>query len=75
MEACYEYLGCDKKDCIMYARRDNKPCWEVEGTLCNYDGIASAREKHAHEKKEVACAASACIYYEAFSQHKQDGIL
>ena len=32
MEPCYEYLGCDKKDCIMHGRKKTKLCWEVEGT-------------------------------------------
>ena len=65
MEACYEYLGCDKQGCIMHGRKDNKRCWEVEGTLCSYHGIQIVREDHAGKEKEVACARSYCIYYEA----------
>ncbi len=65
MEACYEYLGCDKQDCIMHGRKDNENCWEVEGTLCNHPGIQAVREKLAGKKKEDACARSACIYYQA----------
>ena len=65
MEACYEYLGCDMQDCIMHGRKDNKRCWEVEGTLCNHPGIQIIREKLAGKNKEDACARSACIYYKA----------
>jgi hypothetical protein len=47
MEACYDYLGCKAGDCSMFGRKDNKHCWEVEGTLCNHHGIQLAREKFA----------------------------
>jgi len=65
MEACYEYLGCDKQDCVMHGRKDGKRCWEVEETLCNHAGIELWKERLAGEKKEVACARSSCIYYRA----------
>ena len=64
MEACYEYLGCDADDCPMHGRKDNKHCWEVEGTLCNHHGIQLVREELAG-RKEDACAGSGCIYYKA----------
>ncbi len=64
MEACYEYLGCNKEECIMHRRKDNKPCWEVEGTLCNHQGIQLMRDK-LDGKKEDACIRSGCIYYKA----------
>ena len=65
MEACYEYLGCDKKECIMYGRKDTKRCWEIEGTLCNHPGIQIVRDRLAGKKKEEACIRSGCIYYKA----------
>ena len=69
MEACYEYLGCGKKDCVLFGRKD-KLCWEVEGTLCNHRGIQIMREKLAG-KKEDACARSGCIYYKAAKKHER----
>jgi hypothetical protein len=64
MEPCYEYLGCDKKDCIMHGRKDTNSCWEVEGTLCNHTCIKIVRDKIAG-KKEDACNCFGCIYYKA----------
>jgi len=64
MEPCYEYLGCDKKDCIMHGRKDTNRCWKVEGTLCNHPGIQIVMEKLAG-KKEDACNRSGSIYYKA----------
>jgi len=64
METCHEYLRCDKQDCIMYGREDNKRCWETEGTLCNHKGIQIMRNK-LEGTKETACAGSGCIYYKA----------
>lgn len=63
MEECYEYLGCDKKDCVMYGRKDGTRCWEAEGTLCNHIGVKLAMEERTG-KKEDACAESGCIYYQ-----------
>ena len=51
MEACYEYLGCDKAECIMHGRKDTKCCWEIEGTLCNHPGIKIVRGETAGKKK------------------------
>lgn len=65
METCHEYLGCNNRDCKMYGRKDNKRCWEVEGTLCNHHGIEIAMEKLTGKKKEEACALASCIYYKA----------
>ena len=62
MEPCYEYLGCDKKDCIMYGRKDTNRCWEIEGTLCNHLGIQIMRDIHKGKKEDV-CDHSGCIYY------------
>ncbi len=64
MEACYEYLGCDKQECIMHGQKGNNNCWEVDGTLCNHEGIEIVRSKHGGQK-ENACARSNCIYYKA----------
>ena len=64
MEACDEYLGCKKRECVMHGRKDGQPCWAVEGTLCSHVGIELVREFHAAKKKEEACAFS-CIYYQA----------
>jgi len=60
MEECYEYLGCDKEDCVMHGLKGKK-CWEVEGTLCNHLGIKLIRDKYT--KTEESCARSGCIYY------------
>ena len=58
MEKCYEYLGCDKYDCVMHGSSDDIECWEVEGTLCNHQGLELI--KNIDKEK---CAY--CIYYEA----------
>ena len=68
MESCYEYLGCAKKECIMYRQKDTTHCWEVEGTLCNHRGIQIMREKLAGTKED-ACDRSGCIYYKAAKEH------
>ena len=64
MEKCYEYLGCSKKDCIMFKKQDNKYCWDVGGTLSNYDGIEIMRKRMGNKKKVEACASSGCIYFQ-----------
>ena len=64
MEICYEYLGCDKQDCVM-RKIDDKHCWEVDGTLCNHLGIELTIGKFANRPKEEACAHSYSIYYKA----------
>ena len=61
MEQCYEYLGCQKEDCIMRQRLDNKQCWEVEGTLCSAHAI-EIMQKHRGKKIDVCID---CIYYKA----------
>lgn len=71
MEACHDYLGCKAYDCIMFGRKDNKRCWEVEVTSCNHHGIQLVREKLAGTKVD-ACIHSGCIYYKAA---KDRGIL
>ena len=62
MEPCYEYLGCDEKDCIMHRRKEANRCWEIEETLCNHLGIQIMR-KILEGKKEDVCNDSGCIYY------------
>jgi hypothetical protein len=71
MEPCYVYLGCDKKDCIMYERKNTRPCWEVEGTLYNHPAIQIMREKLGGTKED-ACNRSGCVCYKAA---KDRGIL
>jgi hypothetical protein len=71
MESCYEYLGCDKKDCIMHARTDTTRCWEIDGTSCNHFGIQMVRNSMPG-KKEAACIRVGCIYYKAA---KASGVL
>lgn len=62
MEGCFEYLGCNKRDCIMNTAGITTPCWQVESTDCNHSGIAHAR-RIMGGNKEAACAMSGCIYY------------
>ena len=57
MEKCYEYLGCDKYDCVMYGKSDVN-CWEVEGTLCNHPGM------ELMEKAKINKCVY-CVYYKA----------
>jgi len=56
MEKCYEYLGCDKKDCVMYGNKNEVKCWEVPGTLCNHPGMELIEKKGKDKCKY-------CIYY------------
>lgn len=65
MEACYVYLGCEMVNCIMQGQKNNKRCWEVEGTLCNHHGIEIIRKALAGRNKEDICMRSHCIYYRA----------
>jgi hypothetical protein len=65
MEACYEYLGCDKQDCVCHGRKDDIRCWELDGTLCNHDGIQVMRGRLHGKKKEDSCDRSGCVYYKA----------
>lgn len=58
MERCYEYLGCNQTDCVMYGRDDDVKCWEMEGTLCNHPGF----ELIAKTNKDKC---TYCIYYKA----------
>jgi len=58
MEKCYEYLGCDKKDCVMYGNKNEVKCWEVPGTLCNHPGMELIEKKGKDKCKY-------CIYYKA----------
>lgn len=62
METCFEYLGCQNRDCVMYGIGRPVMCWQVEGTLCNHHGIEIMRGLHG-DNKEAACARSSCIYY------------
>lgn len=34
MERCYEYFNCQKSDCVAHGATGEKPCWEMEETLC-----------------------------------------
>lgn len=63
MEACYEYLGCPNKACVMFRIGRSENCWQVEGTLCNHHAIGVLRSMSG-AKKEAVCARSGCIYYE-----------
>jgi hypothetical protein len=65
MEACYEYLGCDKQECPAYVKKENMRCWEVAGTLCNHPGIELVRKRSSNGNKEDSCIRSGCIYYTA----------
>ncbi len=61
MQRCYEYLGCEKFDCVMYGRKEGPPCWEVEGTLCNHPALELI-QKMNKDKCEF------CIYYKAMHE-------
>ena len=63
METCYEYLGCQKHDCVMFQMKDKTPCWKVDGTLCNHLGIEAVKDEIEGDKEKV-CEISGCIYYQ-----------
>ena len=56
MEKCYEFLGWSKTDCVMYGNKDEIACWDVEGTLCNHEGLEMMVKKGKDKCKY-------CIYY------------
>lgn len=66
MEKCYEYLGCDKKSCVMYGNKSEAKCWDVQGTLCNHSGVERLVKMGIDKCKY-------CIYYKA--TNKVEGIL
>ena len=69
METCYEYLGCNQKNCICYQLGMRIPCWKVENTLCHHDGIQVLRNKSNGSKKDVCCR-KGCIYYKKIMSEK-----
>lgn len=62
MEKCYEYLGCENHNCIMF-ETDICYCWEVEGTLCAHAGISILQEKYPDKTKKEICEISQCVYF------------
>jgi hypothetical protein len=63
MEPCWEFMACERHDCIKFGRTD-KRCWDVEGTLCSHHTI-QLRSAKAGEKHEFACSRANCLYCEA----------
>jgi len=64
MEACYEYLGCKKTECVMFKMPPGTKCWEVEGTLCSNDCL-EAVERGAFATDKRKC--KYCIYYKTMA--------
>ena len=58
MEKCYEYFGCEKKDCVMYENKSEAKCWDVQGTLCTHPTIE-------HVEKMGIDKCKYCIYYKS----------
>ena len=57
MEACYDFMNCNKTSCAMYKREGTMSCWELEEIL-----FASPTEGLKKEKK-YKC--EDCLYYES----------
>jgi len=64
MEACHEYLGCQKPECVMFKKPPGTKCWEVPGTLCNNDCLEAIQSGSAATDKSKC---KYCIYYEAMA--------
>lgn len=64
---CYEYLSCEKHDCMMFLKEENNetPCWDTEGTLCFDDRINS----HINNGHDKSFFCENCLY----RQHMLDG--
>lgn len=56
IERCYEYLGCNKRKCVMHGYQNKTACWEAEGTLCNHPGMELINKMSKDKCKY-------CIYY------------
>jgi len=56
MENCKEYLGCNKKECIMFYKKTTR-CWEEPDTLCN-NPCFELLEKLPRKKCDY------CMYYQ-----------
>jgi hypothetical protein len=69
MEKCYEFFGCEKKECVMFDPKNSKLCWESDNTLCNSEGIEYIMKKHNNNKEEVC---KFCIYYKEAQKRVQD---
>ncbi|MDQ7051581.1 MAG: hypothetical protein Q9P14_01280 [candidate division KSB1 bacterium] len=61
MQRCYEYLGCEKCDCVMYGRKEGPPCWEVADTLCNHPAFQLIQKANRSKCRF-------CIYYKAMDE-------
>ena len=71
MEKCYDYFGCDKTECIMFQNEDNKPCWDIERTLCFFSPLAPIIEANNENKKCDYCLYKSANYkaYELLSDN------
>lgn len=57
MEKCYTYFNCDKTECIIFQNKDEKICWETEGTLCFFKQLTPII-KEANKKEKC----NYCLY-------------
>jgi len=63
METCYEFLDCDKIDCIKRTI-DDLQCWEIEDTSCHAHSNLSVQLQALVKNKVDAC--SSCNYYKIY---------
>jgi len=63
MEKCYDFLDCDKLDCIR-RETDELQCWEIDGTLC-YDHSEFFIQLRALVNSKVD-ACRECNYYKIY---------
>ena len=55
MESCYEYFDCQKKSCVMYGRKNDKPCWETENTECFFPPLVPLIKEVNHKERCDYC--------------------
>ena len=65
MEKCYEFLFCEKTDCIRRGIEDRQ-CWEIEGTACYEHGGIFENYLALTEQKIEAC--KRCAYYKIYNE-------
>ena len=68
MEKCYEYFGCQLTECIMQTNNITTPCWDTQGTLCNYSPLEVVLEENPNLRKQAACEIAGCLYYQRMNR-------
>lgn len=68
---CYEFFGCKKRECVMFAVEEEVNCWDLEATL------TSCRDMFGEsgEVKDKILFCKNCLYYTHVNQTKESNNL